>query len=91
MPYSPLGRGFLTGTLQKDRVQSSILAAQPRYDQHYDDNQAIVATIQDIAAECEATAAQVALAWLWRPKAIRAACRHAHHDGRRAVDRKSVV
>lgn len=65
VPYSPLGRGFLTGTLQKDRVQSSILAAQPRYDQHYDDNQAIVATIQDIAAECEATAAQVALAWLW--------------------------
>ena len=65
VPYSPLGRRFLTGTLQKDRVQSSILAAQPRYDQHYDDNQAIVATIQDIAAECEATAAQVALAWLW--------------------------
>ena len=65
VPYSPLGRGFLTGTLQKDRVQSSILAAQPRYDQHYDDNQAIVATIQDIATECEATAAQVALAWLW--------------------------
>lgn len=66
VPYSPLGRGFLTGT-----VDASSLGAQdfrrriPRFaEDAADANQAVVATVRTVAAELSATPAQVALAWL---------------------------
>jgi aryl-alcohol dehydrogenase-like predicted oxidoreductase len=67
VPYSPLGRGFLTGT-----VDTSSLGAKdfrrniPRFaPDAASANQAVVDAVRAVAAELEATPAQVALAWLF--------------------------
>lgn len=64
VPYSPLGRGFLTGGLTRDRIADGALSGEPRYDAHFDANQAVVDVISDVADDVDATPAQVALAWL---------------------------
>jgi aryl-alcohol dehydrogenase-like predicted oxidoreductase len=68
VPYSPLGRGFLTGTLTSvsDLTESSDFRRNlPRFsDEALETNLAVVAAIRAVADEREATAAQVALAWL---------------------------
>jgi aryl-alcohol dehydrogenase-like predicted oxidoreductase len=68
VPYSPLGRGFLTGTLTSsaDLTETSDFRRNlPRFsDGALDSNLKVVEVIQSIAAEQGATAAQVALAWL---------------------------
>lgn len=67
VPYSPLGRGFLTGKLR--RVDG--LAADdfrrfvPRFEgDNLQDNIKIVEVIDEIASEHDTTAARVALAWV---------------------------
>jgi aryl-alcohol dehydrogenase-like predicted oxidoreductase len=68
VPYSPLGRGFLTGALPApDALGESDY--RRRYDPrlapgHYERNLAIVRAIDHVASRHGATAAQVALAWL---------------------------
>ncbi|MFD5115410.1 aldo/keto reductase [Streptomyces sp. NPDC058391] len=66
VPYSPLGRGFLTGTLaDRSAVSGDWRSGLPRFSgDAFDRNQAVVRAIQGIAAELDATPAQVALAWL---------------------------
>ena len=71
VPYSPLGRGFLTGTVHASDLGAGDFRRNiPRFaDGAIDANQAVVNAVQDVAAEhTEAgestTAAQVALAWL---------------------------
>lgn len=67
VPYSPLGRGFLTGTQPRaeDLPDSDYRSKDPRYQgANYDANMAAVAIVKGIAATHGATAAQVALAWL---------------------------
>ncbi len=64
VPYSPLGRGFLTGTMTPEKVAAGMLAAEPRFVEHFDANQAVVDAVRQVAGELGATAAQVALAWL---------------------------
>ena len=64
VPYSPLGRGFLTGTLTRDRIASGVLEGEPRFDTHFDANQAVVEVVERVARDLDATPAQVALAWL---------------------------
>lgn len=65
VPYSPLGRGFLTGKLTREQIASDVRAGQERFDgANYDVNMRAVAQIEQIATELNATAAQVALAWL---------------------------
>ena len=67
VPYSPLGRGFLTGTLRTlDRLaDDDFRHRQPRFQgDNLDANIAIVERIDAIAAEREVTPAQVALAWV---------------------------
>ncbi len=65
VPYSPLGRGFLTGKLTREQIASDVRAGQHRFDgDNYDVNMRAVAQIQAVADELDATAAQVALAWL---------------------------
>ncbi|NIJ75963.1 aryl-alcohol dehydrogenase-like predicted oxidoreductase [Xanthomonas campestris] len=67
VPFSPLGKGFLTGAIQADtqfsaddfRNQVPRFAAEARQA-----NQVLVQRIQAIAADKGATPAQVALAWL---------------------------
>ncbi|WP_211247598.1 aldo/keto reductase [Cryptosporangium arvum] len=66
VPFSPLGRGFLTGTLREAAFSANDFRARnPRFQpENLKANLAIVETVEAIAAKYEATAAQVALAWV---------------------------
>jgi aryl-alcohol dehydrogenase-like predicted oxidoreductase len=71
VPYSPLGRGFLTGTVDAARLGSDDFRRKiPRFaEEAADANRGVVAAVQAVAAELSvagqhATPAQVALAWL---------------------------
>lgn len=68
VPYSPLGRGFLTGTIRSAADLSSptdFRRRMPRFAEGaLDVNLSVVDVIQSVAAAQGATAAQVALAWL---------------------------
>lgn len=65
VPYSPLGRGFLTGTLTREDVEGSMREGQERFSgDAFEANQQVVEVVQGVAGEVDATAAQVALAWL---------------------------
>ncbi|MFB2598294.1 aldo/keto reductase [Herbiconiux sp. P17] len=67
VPYSPLGRGFLTGTIRSlDAFDESDFRRQnPRFEgENLAANIRIVEVVDAVAAELDATPAQVALAWL---------------------------
>jgi aryl-alcohol dehydrogenase-like predicted oxidoreductase len=67
VPYSPLGRGFLTGTLKRaeDLPAGDFRRNQPRLQgENFDHNMAMVAKLRGVADRLHATPAQVALAWL---------------------------
>jgi aryl-alcohol dehydrogenase-like predicted oxidoreductase len=66
VPYSPLGRGFLTGTVDAANLgEKDFRRRIPRFaPDAASANQAVVATVQSVAGELDATPAQVALAWL---------------------------
>ena len=71
VPFSPLGRGFLTGKLdQNTTFESSDLRNKlPRFTpEARQANQALVRLLGDIAKRKEATPAQIALAWLLAQK-----------------------
>ena len=71
VPYSPLGRGFLTGTIGTDtRFESNDFRnSLPRFSEAARAaNQKLVDLIAEIAAAKRATPAQVALAWLLAQK-----------------------
>jgi aryl-alcohol dehydrogenase-like predicted oxidoreductase len=65
--YSPLGRGFLTGTIQspRDLAADDSRAANPRFTgENFEHNLRIIEEVKAVAAEAGVTPAQVALAWL---------------------------
>lgn len=67
LPFSPLGRGFLTGRFASaaDLPADDWRATLPRFQaEALEANLALVAKVQEIAARLGATAAQVALAWV---------------------------
>ncbi|WP_327001862.1 aldo/keto reductase [Dactylosporangium sp. NBC_01737] len=67
VPYSPLGKGYLTGTIAQHTAFTAgdIRATIPRFDaEAREANQALVDLIGGIAARKDATPAQIALAWL---------------------------
>ena len=67
VPYSPLGRGFLTGTIRSaaDLSSTDFRRNMPRYAEGaLEANLAVVDVVRSVAAQQGATAAQVALAWL---------------------------
>jgi aryl-alcohol dehydrogenase-like predicted oxidoreductase len=66
LPFSPLGRGFLTGTVtQGSFTERDFRAHNPRFtDEAMAANQRIVAGVQAVADRYGVTPAQVALAWL---------------------------
>jgi aryl-alcohol dehydrogenase-like predicted oxidoreductase len=67
VPYSPLGRGFLTGKIDETSVfdSSDIRSRNPRFTQEsLRANRALIDLLQRIATEENATPAQIALAWL---------------------------
>lgn len=67
VPYSPLGRGFLTGSFNASTKidKGDFRASLPRFsEENLDKNLAIVSAVKEIAKNKHCTAAQVALAWL---------------------------
>jgi diketogulonate reductase-like aldo/keto reductase len=71
VPYSPLGKGFLTGAIDQDTAfaGSDIRASIPRFStQNRTANQALVDLLAAIARRNDATQAQIALAWLLAQK-----------------------
>ncbi|MCW7946033.1 aldo/keto reductase [Streptomyces hygroscopicus] len=65
IPFAPLGRGFLSGTLRAGQFESSdFRAANPRFDRAaMEANQRIVDVIREVADRRSVTPAQVAIAW----------------------------
>lgn len=67
VPYSPLGRGFLTGTIRSldDLPESDWRRQDPRYQgDNFAANLKVVEVVGEVAAKHAATHAQIALAWL---------------------------
>lgn len=71
VPYSPLGRGYLTGKIDENATfaDNDIRARNPRFTQEaIKANRAVVELLERIAAQHDATPAQIALAWLLAQK-----------------------
>lgn len=67
VPYSPLGRGFLTGSAKRaeDYPEDDYRRNDPRFQgANFDANQAAADAVRAVARRSNATPAQVALAWL---------------------------
>jgi aryl-alcohol dehydrogenase-like predicted oxidoreductase len=66
VPYSPLGRGFLTGSLDVEKLEANDWRrSNPRFTKETAQaNARIVDAVRAIAQSCGATPAQVALAWV---------------------------
>jgi len=67
VPYSPLGRGFLTGAIQKleDLDPSDWRRTNPRFgEKALQENLKLAAMVKELASEKGATPAQLALAWV---------------------------
>ncbi|WP_025733685.1 aldo/keto reductase [Carnimonas nigrificans] len=71
VPYSPLGRGFLTGALSGSQPfdSSDFRSRLPRFTaEAMQSNQALLDLLKRIADSKQATSAQIALAWLLAQK-----------------------
>jgi aryl-alcohol dehydrogenase-like predicted oxidoreductase len=71
VPYSPLGKGFLTGKIDEDAKfdKSDFRNLLPRFTpENRKANQAVVDLVRKIAQRKKATPAQIALAWLLAQK-----------------------
>ncbi len=66
VPYSPLGRGFLTGAVNVEKLgEDDWRRTNPRFSKEAaQSNQRIVDAVRAVAEGCNATPAQVALAWV---------------------------
>jgi aryl-alcohol dehydrogenase-like predicted oxidoreductase len=66
VPFSPLGKGFLTGKVNPETLESTDFRRSiPRFEpENVKQNQALVDLLSRFAAERRATPAQIALAWL---------------------------
>ena len=69
VPFSPLGRGFLTGEVKRaeEYPENDFRRNDPRYQgENFDANMRAARTVGDIAAAKHAKPGQIALAWLLR-------------------------
>ena len=67
VPFSPLGRGFLTGRFKAmdDLPEDDVRRTYPRFQPgNFESNMTLVRNIEEIAAQKRCTPAQLALAWL---------------------------
>jgi len=67
VPFSPLGRGFLTGTARRaaDYPENDYRRRDPRYQgENFDANMRAASAVRELASQKGATPGQVALAWL---------------------------
>lgn len=71
VPFSPLGKGFLTGQINKNTSfdKSDFRNIIPRFTkENIDANQGLVEVVKKIASERKITPAQIALAWILAQK-----------------------
>jgi len=71
VPYSPLGRGYLTGKIDEHTTfdSSDLRSRNPRFTpEAIKANQAVIDLLARIGAQKQATPAQIALAWLLAQK-----------------------
>lgn len=71
VPFAPLGKGFLTGKIDKNAtfVDSDFRSTVPRFQpENLEANQVLVELITEMALGKDATPAQVALAWVLAQK-----------------------
>ena len=71
VPYSPLGRGYLTGKVDENTTfaENDIRSRNPRFTQEaIRANRVVIDLLEKIGAEKGATPAQIALAWLLAQK-----------------------
>ncbi|OYD06967.1 aldo/keto reductase [Paludifilum halophilum] len=71
VPFSPLGKGFLTGKIDKKAtfVDSDFRSIVPRFQpEHIEANQVLIDLIQKIATDKAVTPAQIALGWVLAQK-----------------------
>ncbi|MGB7601915.1 MAG: aldo/keto reductase [Candidatus Sulfotelmatobacter sp.] len=71
VPFSPLGKGFLTGAINENTKfdSSDFRNIVPRFnEENRKANQALVGVLGDIAGQKKATPAQIAIAWLLAQK-----------------------
>ena len=71
VPYSPLGRGYLTGKIDENQTFASndIRSRNPRFTpEAMRANRGVIDLLERIATQHEATPAQIALAWLLAQK-----------------------
>jgi aryl-alcohol dehydrogenase-like predicted oxidoreductase len=71
VPYSPLGRGYLTGKIDENTTYHStdIRSRNPRFTQEaIQANRVVIDLLEKIGAQKDATPAQIALAWLLAQK-----------------------
>jgi aryl-alcohol dehydrogenase-like predicted oxidoreductase len=67
VPFSPLGRGFLTGTAKRaeEYPEDDYRRGDPRYQgENFDANVRAASAVQELARRKDATPGQIALAWL---------------------------
>ena len=67
VPFSPLGRGFLTGEVKRaeDYPEGDYRRNDPRYQgENFDANKRAAAIVREVAAGKQAKPAQIALAWI---------------------------
>jgi aryl-alcohol dehydrogenase-like predicted oxidoreductase len=67
VPFSPLGRGFLTGTVKRaeEYPESDFRHGDPRFQgENFDRNMRAAAIVREVATQKRATPGQIALAWL---------------------------
>jgi aryl-alcohol dehydrogenase-like predicted oxidoreductase len=67
VPFSPLGRGFLTGTAKRaeEYSEDDFRRGDPRYQgENFDANMRAASAVHQLAAQKGATSGQIALAWL---------------------------
>jgi len=71
VPFSPLGKGFLTGAISKDTQfdKNDFRNVVPRFSpENREANQVLVGLVEEFARQKKATPAQIALAWLLSEK-----------------------
>jgi aryl-alcohol dehydrogenase-like predicted oxidoreductase len=71
VPFSPLGRGFLTGTINENTTfdKTDFRSTVPRFTpENLKANQAVVDLLTQVAERKNATPAQIALAWILAQK-----------------------
>ena len=69
VPFSPLGKGFLTGKLNSEFSKNDFRSSIPRFQkENFDKNKSLIDVLEEIAKAKNVSKAQIALAWVLHQK-----------------------